>query len=105
MSPDAVTPVAVTPDAVTEMASLRAENDDLRRRVVTAETAIAELRTEALDRRQQVRALVADLPVAMSRKTLLRQVARDAVHHPDKKGVATRVVNKARRTTRNALRR
>ena len=88
-----------------ELETLREENADLRRRVVAAESAIAELRTEALERRQQVRALVADLPVAMSRKTLLRQVFSDAVGHPDKKGVAVRIVNKVRRTARNALRR
>ena len=88
-----------------ELETLREENVDLRRRVVAAETAIAELRAEALERRQQVRALVADLPVAMSRKTLLRQVLTDAVRHPDKMGVGVRIVNKVRRTARNALRR
>lgn len=88
-----------------ELETLREQNADLRRRVVAAESAIAELRTEALERRQQVRSLVADLPVAMSRKTLLRQVLADAVHHPDKKGVAQRIVNKVRRTARNATRR
>ncbi len=88
-----------------ELQSLRVENADLRRHVQVAEDAIAELRLEALDRRQQVRALVADLPVAMSRKTLLRQVAVDAIRHPDKAGVAARVVNKMRRTIRNAIRR
>ena len=89
----------------TDLDTLREENADLHRRVVAAEAAIAELRAEALERRQQVRALVADLPVAMSRKTLLRQVFTDAVRHPDKKGVAVRIVNKARRTARNTLRR
>ena len=88
-----------------ELEMLREENVDLRRRVVAAEAAIAELRAEALERRQQVRALVADLPVAMSRKTLLRQVLTDAVRHPDKMGVGVRTVNKVRRTARNALRR
>ena len=88
-----------------ELEALREENADLRRRVMAAEAAIAELRTEALERRQQVRALVADLPVAMSRKTLLRQVFTDAFRHPDKKGVAVRIVNKVRRTVRNATRR
>jgi len=87
-----------------ELERLRLENTDLRQRVVSAEAAIEELRADALERRQEVRALVADLPVAMSRKTLLRQVARDAVRHPDKKGVVVRVVNKARRTVRNATR-
>jgi len=88
-----------------ELQMLRAENVDLRRRVEAAEAAIGTLREEALQRRQQVRDLVADLPVAMSRKTLLRQVVSDAIHHPDKKGVVVRAVNKARRGVRKATRR
>ncbi len=88
-----------------ELDSLRAENEALRARVESAEAAIAALRAEALERRAQVRALVADLPVAMSRKTLLRQVLRDAVQHPDKRGVVSRVANKARRDTSDTLRR
>ena len=88
-----------------ELQMLRAENADLRRRVEAAEAAIGMLREEALQRRQQVRDLVADLPVAMSRKTLLRQVVRDAVSHPDKKGVVVRAANKGRRGVRKATRR
>jgi len=88
-----------------ELDELRTENADLRQRVTAAEAAIAELRVEALARRQEVRALVADLPVAMSRKTLLRQVATDVVHHPDKKGVVVRIVNKIRRKLRPTNRR
>ena len=88
-----------------ELEELRTENADLRRRVAAAEAAIAELRAEALARRQEVRALVADLPVAMSRKTLLRQVASDVVHHPDKKGVVVRIINKVRRKLRPTNRR
>ncbi len=91
-------------DTLDEMDRLRAENADLRERVNAAESAISELRAEAIERRQQVRALVADLPVAMSRKTLLRQIASDAVHHPNKRGVVVRVVNKTRRTVRNTVR-
>lgn len=88
-----------------DIEALQAENADLRQRVAAAEAAIVELRAEALQRRQQVRDLVADLPVAMSRKTLLSQVVRDAVHHPDKRGVVVRAVNKARRGVRKVLRR
>ena len=91
--------------ASAELEDLRTENADLRQRVAAAEAAIAELRAEALARRQEVRALVADLPVAMSRKTLLRQVASDVVHHPDKKGVVVRVINKIRRKLRRTDRR
>jgi len=90
---------------VLELEELRTENADLRQRVAAAEAAIGELRAEALARRQEVRALVADLPVVMSRKTLLRQVASDVVHHPDKKGVVVRVVNKIRRKLRPTNRR
>jgi len=88
-----------------EIERLRTENADLRQRVVAAESAISELRADALERRRQVRELVDDLPVAMSRKTLLRQVARDAVRHPDKRGVVVRIVNKVRRTVRDFVRR
>lgn len=88
-----------------ELAALRDENADLLRRVVAAEDAIEHLRAEALERRQQVRALVADLPVVMSRKVLLRQVVTDAIRHPDKKGVVVRTANKVRRSVRSALRR
>ena len=98
-------PDSAPDSAAAEIGALREENADLRRRVVVAEEAIHELRAEALERRQQVRALVADLPVVMSRKTLLRQVASDAVRHPDKKGVVVRAVNTLRRTVRYALRR
>jgi hypothetical protein len=86
-----------------DAAALQRENAELRRRVEAAEAAIADLRAEAVQRRQDVRDLVADLPAAMSRKTLLKQVVRDAVRHPDKKGVVVRAVNKARRAVRKAL--
>lgn len=98
-------PAQHSPAGESELDLLRTENADLRQRVGAAEAAIAELRADALQRRQQVRTLVADLPVAMSRKTLLRQVVSDAVHHPDKRGVVVRVVNKVRRTVRNSVRR
>jgi hypothetical protein len=86
-----------------DVEALQRENADLRARVELAEAAIAELRAEALQRRQDVRDLVAELPAAMSRATLLRQVARDVVRHPDKRGVLLRAVGKARRAVRKAL--
>jgi hypothetical protein len=86
-----------------ELAALQLENADLRQRVAAAELAIEELHAEALQRRQEVRDLVAELPVVMSRKALLRQVVRDAVQHPDKKGVVVRAVNKGRRATRKVI--
>lgn len=88
-----------------EVERLRVENADLLRRVVAAEAAIDELRNEALERRQQIRTLVAELPVAMSRKTLLRQIGSDALRHPDKRAVVVRIINKMRRTARNTTRR
>ena len=80
-----------------ELEALQLENADLRQLVAAAELAIDELRADAVARRQQVRDLVADLPVVMSRKVLLRQVLSDAIHHPDKKGVVVRGVNKSKR--------
>jgi hypothetical protein len=88
-----------------ELARLRAENDDLRRRVELAEAGIAELRAEALERRQSVRELVADLPVVVSRKTLLKQMASDAIHHPDKAGVVRRIAAKLARGARKVVKR
>lgn len=87
-----------------EVRALRVENAALLQRVESAEAAIAELRAEALLRRQQVRELVADLPVAISRKTLLRQIIRDGFKHPDKRGVVTRATNKVRRDVGDSLR-
>ncbi len=92
-------------DPTTDKEALLLESADLRQRVESAELAIAELRVEAARRRQEVRDLVAELPATMSRKTLLKQIARDAVRHPDKAGVVIRAVNKVRRGIRKALRR
>ena len=94
----------VAADTGDELEALRLENADLRQRVAAAELAIDELRADALDRRQQVRDLVADLPVVMSRKVLLRQVLNDAIHHPDKKGVVVRGVNKGKRGVNKLVR-
>ena len=40
----------------------------------------------------------------MSRKVLLRQVVNDAIHHPDKKGVVVRGVNKGKRGVNKLVR-
>jgi hypothetical protein len=77
---------------------------ELRRRADLAETSIDELRSEALDRRAEVRALAEALPVVMSRSALLRSMASDAWHHPDKPGVLRRGVRKLARAPRKALR-
>ena len=56
---------------------LRDENTELRRRVEQAEAELAELRTESLARRAEVRRLVEALPAATSRKALLRALVGD----------------------------
>jgi uncharacterized coiled-coil DUF342 family protein len=89
---------------MSELEALRAENDELRRRVTEAETAIATLRTEALERRTEVRALAEALPTAMSRHALVTGMLRDVRHHPDKKGVLGRAVRKLGRAPRKAVR-
>ena len=59
-------------------AALRAENAELRRRVELAEAAISRLTDESLARESAARQLVADLPRAVSRKSLLVDMVRDA---------------------------
>jgi chromosome segregation ATPase len=81
-------------DGAAELAALRDENAELRRRVVAADAAIAELRAEALGRRAEVRALAEALPTAVSRRAVLRAMLRDVRHHPDPLGVATRGIRK-----------
>jgi hypothetical protein len=83
---------------------LRAENAELRRRVEAAEATIADLRTEALERRAEVRRIAEALPTAMSRHALVMGMLRDVRHHPDKGGVARRAVRKLGRAPRKALR-
>ena len=91
-----------TPDDSLE--ALRAENAELRRRVTEAEAMLTALRTEALERRTEVRALAESLPTVVSRRTVLRTMAGEAVHHPDKAGVAKRAVRKLGRAPRKAVR-
>ena len=87
-----------------DLALLRAENTELRRRVELAEREIATLRAEALERRREVRALAEALPTAMSRHALVTGMLRDVRHHPDKKGVLARAVAKLGRAPRKAVR-
>ena len=79
-------------------------NAELRRRLAVAEAALAELRIEALQRRAEVRALAESLPNVVSRQTMLRSIARDLRHHPDRSGIAKRAVAKAGRAPRKAVR-
>ncbi|MDO8392686.1 MAG: hypothetical protein Q7V57_19595 [Actinomycetota bacterium] len=55
------------------------DNAALLRRVEIAEATIARLVAESRERERVVRALVAELPSAVSKKAVLRAMARDAV--------------------------
>lgn len=87
-----------------EIDRLTAENAELHRRVVAAEEQIATLRTEALARRAEIRAMAEALPTAMSRHALVTGMLRDVRHHPDKSGVISRAVRKLGRAPRKAVR-
>lgn len=88
----------------TDLDTLRAENAELRRRVDAAEAAIAELRQGAAARRAEVRELAEQLPAEISRHALIRGTLRDALHHPDKVGVAKRAARKLGRAPVKAYR-
>ena len=90
--------------APTDVEQLRAENEELRRRVDAAESIIDELREGALARRAEVRAMAEALPAEISRHALLGAILRDAIHHPDKPGVASRAVHKLGRAPIKAWR-
>jgi hypothetical protein len=87
-----------------EIATLRTENAELRRRVELAETEIARLRADAIERRAEVRSLAEAFPNAMSRHALLRGMLHDLSHHPDKRGAFGRARRKLGRAPRKALR-
>jgi uncharacterized coiled-coil DUF342 family protein len=57
-----------------EIDRLRAENDELRRRVEAAEHQIDVLRREALERRAEVRDLAESLPATVSRRRLMLEM-------------------------------
>lgn len=87
-----------------DLDALQAENAELRRRIGLVEHEIAQLRSEALQRRGEVRTLAEAFPAAMSRHALLTGMARDVRHHPDKKGVVVRGLRKLGRAPRKAVR-
>jgi len=87
-----------------ELDHLRSENAELRRRVEEVRIEIDALRAESLQRRAEVRDLVADLPKVVSRRAVLKQMAIEGAHHPDKSGVMGRAVRKAGRAPRKAYR-
>jgi chromosome segregation ATPase len=87
-----------------ELDHLRAENAELRSRIERAQSEIDVLRTESLQRRDEVRRLVADLPAVVSRKSVIREMVREGLHHPDKMGVTGRAIRKLGRAPRKAIR-
>lgn len=87
-----------------EIVELNRENAELLRRVEMAEREIAQLRSDALARRAEVRSLAEAFPAAMSRHALLTGMLRDVRHHPDKKGALGRAVRKLGRAPRKAAR-
>ena len=90
--------------AAGELALLRSENAELRRRAEATERLIEELRAEALARRVEVRRLAEALPLAMSRHALVRSMLRDVRHHPDKRDVVRRGLRKGGRGVRKVAR-
>ena len=87
-----------------ELDHLRSENAELRRRIEMTRAEIDELRAEALQRRNEVRQLVADLPTVVSRRAVVRAMVREGANHPDKPGVIGRGLRKIGRGPRKALR-
>lgn len=87
-----------------ELDQLRSENAELHRRIEVVRAEIDELRAESLERRDEVRRLVADLPTVVSRRTVVRGMLREGANHPDKPGVLGRALRKLGRAPRKALR-
>ena len=56
------------------------------------------------ERRVELREIAAQLPEALSRRTILRKIAGDLRHAPDKGDIAGRGVRKAGRTAGHTLR-
>lgn len=85
-----------------ELGRLRAENAELTHRQQLVDDELAGLRAEALQRRAEVRRLAESLPATVSRRTMLTQMTRDVLHHPDKLRMAGRGVRKLDRGVRKA---
>jgi hypothetical protein len=66
-----------------ELDHLRSENAELCRRIEIVRAEIDQLRAESLQRRDEVRRLVADLPAVVSRRAVVRQMfGLGARHRP-----------------------
>ncbi len=87
-----------------ELDHLRSENAELRRRLDAVRVEIDELRAESLQRRDEVRRLVADLPTVVSRRKVVREMLREGANHPDKSGVVGRALRKLGRGPRKVFR-
>jgi hypothetical protein len=87
-----------------ELEQLRSENAELRHRVEVVRVEIDELRAQSLQRRDEVRQLVADLPSVVSRRSVMRSMFREGLDHPDKSGVLVRALRKLGRAPRKAIR-
>ena len=87
-----------------ELDHLRSENAELRRRVDVVQATIDDLRAQSLQRRNEVRQLVADVPTVVSRRSVLREMVREGANHPDKAGVFGRALRKLGRGPRKAWR-
>ena len=57
-------------------AALKAENEILRQRIETASAQIEELRTQAVVRQEEIRALAAQLPERVSRRAVITEMLR-----------------------------
>ncbi len=88
---------------MSELERLRNENAELKRRLEVVDGELLALRDEALARRAEVRQLAESLPTAVSRRTLVTQMTKDAIGHPDKTGVATRAFRKIARAPRRLM--
>jgi chromosome segregation ATPase len=87
-----------------ELEQLRSENAELHRRIEVVRAEIDELRAQSLQRRDEVRQLVAELPTVVSRRTVVRSMLREGADHPDKSGVVVRGFRKLGRAPRKAFR-
>jgi chromosome segregation ATPase len=87
-----------------ELEQLRSENAELRRRVEAVRVEIDELRAQSMQRRDEVRQLVADLPSVVSRRSVVHSMFREGLDHPDKSGVMVRALRKLGRAPRKAIR-
>jgi sugar-specific transcriptional regulator TrmB len=85
-----------------DAALLRAENDELRRRLDTAEQELAAIRDESRRRTEELRTLVRDVPATLSRRATVAALFDDVVRHPDKAGVCAAAFRRLARAPRRA---